>query len=130
MKKKIKLLVLPAVLNMQHVIDRFPFDIELTKGKFTKLEIIFKDGEVTILYDGVDLRDFSFVWLSSSWRSRDLAYALKLYLDKNGIPNTYIEKGTSKLTDHMTFSLSEIASPNTFFLATKKIEGYPLAHFL
>jgi hypothetical protein len=137
MKEKIfKLLVLPTVSNMQQVADRFPFSIDLTKGQFKNLEIILRRGRVVILHKGVDLRSFSFVWLCSSWKSRDIAYAIQLYLDQNKIPNTLVEKGTSKLTDHMVFSLNDIPSPDTLFIGQKDIEknlvqiknvcGYPL----
>ncbi|MFC1644798.1 RimK family alpha-L-glutamate ligase [Patescibacteria group bacterium] len=123
-KKHFKLLVLPSVRNMQKVIDKFPFPVDLTKGQFNKLEIIFNKGDVTILYDGVDLREFSFVWLCSSWVSRDIAYAVQLYLDKNDIPNTPVEKSTSKLTDHMLLALNNITSPDTLFIKHKNVEKY------
>lgn len=123
-EKNFKLLVLPSVPNMQQVIDKFPFPIALTKGRFNKLEIIFRDGQVTILHDGVDLREFSFIWLCSSWTSRDLAYAIWLYLDKNKIPSTHVEKGTSKITDQMMFILGGISSPNTLFIGHNNVEKY------
>ncbi len=135
-KKILNLLVLPSVGNMQQVIDRFPFSIELTKGQFKDIEIIFQNKKTTILYKGIDIRKFSFVWLCSSWRTRDLAYAIKLYLEHHKIPHTPVEQGTSKLTDHMSFSLDNIPMPNTLFLATKRVDkflnrikdicGYPL----
>ncbi len=108
----------------------------MTKGRFGNLEFSFQDKGPTITHKGVDLKDFSFVWLSSTWASRDLAYAVKLYLKNAKVPFTYIEKGTSKVTDHMLFSLSGIQAPNTLFFGHKKIEknlekiqeicGYPL----
>jgi glutathione synthase/RimK-type ligase-like ATP-grasp enzyme len=131
-----KLLVLPSVPNMQQVIDRFPFPIKLTKGQYKNLEIIFQNGHVIILHKGVDIRDFSFVWLCSSWSSRDLAYAIQLYLEQYKTPYTHVEKGTSKITDHMIFCLNGIPSPNTLFIGHKDVEknliqikdvcGYPL----
>lgn len=135
-EKKFKLLVLPSAANMQQVIERFPFSIELTKGRFQELEIFFQDGQASILHNGIDIRTFSFVWLCSSWRTRDLAYAIHLYLDYHDIPHTPVENGTSKLTDHMLFFLNTIPTPNTLFLGTKKLDkfldriekvcGYPL----
>lgn len=116
MNKKFNLLALPSVGNMQQVVDMFPFPINLTKGSFKKVEVLFKNGNVSILHDGVDIRNFSFVWLSSSWDSRDLAYAVKLYLNKSKIPCSHVEKGTSKLTDHMIFGLEKIPSPDTVFV--------------
>ncbi|MBU1167713.1 hypothetical protein KKC60_04890 [Patescibacteria group bacterium] len=135
-EKKFDLLVLPTVPNMQQVIDRFPFPIALTKGQFKNLEIVFQNGQVTATHKGVDLRDFSLVWLCSYWKSRDLAYAMRLYLKHNNTPSTNVEKSTSKLTDHMLFSLNGVTSPDTLFIGHSDIKkclvqiqnvcGYPL----
>lgn len=137
MKEKIfKLLVLPSVSNMQQVINRFPFPIALTKGHFKNLEFNFHSGKTTVLHKGTDLRDFSFVWLCSSWGSRDLAYAIQLYLKKHKIPHTQVEKGTSKITDQMIFVQNGIQTPDALFIGRKDVEnclkqikeacGYPL----
>jgi len=135
-KKNFKLLVLPSVGNISQIIKKFPYAIELTEGKFKDLEIAFQEKGVTITHKGVDLKEFSFVWLSSSWLSRDLAYAVKLYLKNSKIPYTYVEKGTSKVTDHMLFALNDIKTPDTLFFGhkeicknlkqIKKVCGYPL----
>lgn len=121
-QKKIKLLVLPAGRNISHVIEKFPFDIELTKGAFENIEFIFQEQGVTILHNGVDLKDFSFVWLSSTWTTRELAYAVKLYLKDSGVPCTHVEKGTSKLTDHMIFALNNIPAPDTLLVGHKDLQ--------
>jgi len=137
MQKKIfKLLALPSVENVGQVIEKFPFDVELTEGRFEDLEFVFQDRHVFITHKGIDLKRFSFVWLSSSWTSRDLAYAIRLYLEQSKIPYTYVEKGTSKITDHMLFALHNIQAPDTLFLGRKEISkclgqikkvcGYPL----
>lgn len=135
-KKTFKLLVLPSVENIQQAVDKLPFSIDLVKGQFKKVAIFFQDGQVTILYKGIDIRKFSFIWLCSTWKTRDIAYAIHLYLKRFNIPHTPVEHGTSKLTDHMNFSLNNIPTPNTLFLGSKKIEkflkqiesvcGYPL----
>lgn len=135
-KKNLKLLILPSVPNMQQVVDKLPFSTILTKGQFKNLAIIFKNNQATVTHKGIDLRDFSFIWLCSSWSSRDLAYAIQLYLDKHKIPSTHVEKGTSKLTDHMIMALNNVPSPDTLFIGSKNIEknlvqiketcGYPL----
>ncbi|MBT3355999.1 hypothetical protein HN784_04175 [bacterium] len=135
-EKKLKLLVLPAVANIEQVAKKFPFAVELTEGAFKDLEFIFQNEHLAILHKGVDLKDFSFVWLSSSWTSRDLAYAIKLYLKDSGTPCTYVEKGTSKVTDHMIFALNSIDVPDTLFMGNKDLQknlfqieevcGYPL----
>ncbi len=134
--EKFKLLVLPCLKNLSEVIAKFPFDVKLIKGTYENLEFSFKDNKATITHKGVDLKDFSFVWLSSSWVSRDLAYAVKLYLKNSEVPYSYVEKGTSKVTDHMFFALNNIQAPDTLFLGSKDIQkgllqiekicGYPL----
>ena len=135
-KKPFKLLCLPAVANIQEVIKRFSPPIRLTKGSFKNLIFTFQPKKIKILHNGFNLTNFSFVWLSSFWNDRDLAYAVKLYLDHSKIPATYVEKNTSKLTDHMIFGLNKIPAPDTFFINShdiknnleqiKKICGYPL----
>lgn len=135
-QKKFKLLVLPSVSNISQVAAKFPFDVELTEGKFKDIEFVFQNDNLTITYKGTDLRDFSLVWLSSSWTSRDIAYAIKLYLKESKTPCTYVEKGTSKITDHVLFALNGIKAPATLFIGhldlkddvaqIQKICGYPL----
>lgn len=134
--KKFKLLTLPTLGSISEVTEKFPFEIEVTSGTFKNIDFSFQDNHVAILHKGVDLKDFSFVWLSSSWVSRDLAYAIKLYLESAGIPYSYVEKGTSKISDHMLFALNNIQAPDTLFLGNKNIQkglvqiekicGYPL----
>ncbi|NLC31194.1 MAG: hypothetical protein GX765_04050 [Candidatus Moranbacteria bacterium] len=134
--KKLKLLVLPSVSNMDQVVKKISLPVDLTKGRFRNIEFIFKNNQVSVLHKNIDLKNFSFVWLCSSWGSRDLAYAVQLYLDFHKIPHTHVEKGTSKLTDQMALSLENIPVPDTLFFGHKdvrkslsqiqKICGYPL----
>ena len=134
--KKLKLLVLPSVSNMDQVVKKISLPVDLTKGRFRNIEFIFKDNQVSVLHKNIDLKNFSFVWLCSSWGSRDLAYAVQLYLDFHKIPHTHVEKGTSKLTDQMALSLENIPAPDTLFFGHKdvckglsqiqKVCGYPL----
>lgn len=134
--KKLKLLVLPSVSNIDQVVKKISLPVDLTKGRFKNIEFIFKDNQVSVLHKNIDLKNFSFVWLCSSWGSRDLAYAVQLYLDFHKIPHTHVEKGTSKLTDQMALSLENIPVPDTLFFGHKdvcksisqiqKVCGYPL----
>lgn len=134
--KKLKLLVLPSVSNMDQVVKKISLPVDLTKGRFKNIEFIFKDNQVSVLHKNIDLKNFSFVWLCSSWGSRDLAFAVQLYLDFHKIPHTHVEKGTSKLTDQMALSLENIPAPDTLFFGHKdvckslsqiqKVCGYPL----
>ena len=136
MEKSFNLLCLPSVQDIDQVVDKFPFPINLTRGSYRNLEFVFQNRNPKILHNGVDLNHFSFVWLSSSWNCRDLAYAVKLYLKKAKIPFAYVEKNTSKVTDQMIFSLNGIPAPDTLFvdgrsihrhlLKIKEICGYPL----
>lgn len=135
-KKTFNLLCLPAVESIGEVVDKFPSFVKLTKGDYEKLEFIFWDQKFKILTQDIDLNSFSFVWLSSSWENRDLAYAVSLYLKEFNVPLTYVEKSTSKLTDQMVFALNKIPIPDTFFISDRKIKnslskikevcGYPL----
>ncbi|HBI17074.1 MAG TPA: hypothetical protein DDY52_02910 [Candidatus Moranbacteria bacterium] len=135
-EKNFELLILPSVPNIKQVVEKLPLDIKFTKGMFKNLEIIFANNEIKITHKGIDLKNFSFIWLCSAWSSRDLAYAVNLFLQRNNIPSTEVEKGTSKLTDQMLFSLNNIPTPNTLFLGSKSIGkfisqigdtcGYPL----
>jgi len=135
-KKPLNLLCLSSFENIEQMLAKFAFPIKLTKGSFHNLEFIFQGKVVKVLHNGIDLVSFSFVWLSSSWASRDLAYAVSLYLDKTKTFSTYVEKSTSKITDQIIYVLGGIQTPNTLFLGKKNIEknlkqikeicGYPL----
>jgi glutathione synthase/RimK-type ligase-like ATP-grasp enzyme len=135
-KPPLKLLCLPSFDEIDQMLARFKFPIELTEGNFYNLEFIFQNKKVKVLHNGVDLKSFSFVWLSSFWESRDLAYAISLYLDKTKTFATPVEKSTSKITDQMTCALGGIQTPRTLFLGKKNIKrslkqikeicGYPL----
>lgn len=136
MQSSNSILVLPTIHNIEEVIAGLSEKYQLTKGKFSQLEYILKDGKVILRHAGRDIKEFSNVWLSSYWRSRDLAYAVKLYLTHNEISHTYVEKATSKLTDQIIFALNNISIPNTFFIDDDNISdhlktienvcGYPL----
>lgn len=136
MQKNRDLLVLPTVQNIDEIISGLSIPINVTKGKFSNLEFIIKDDVLTLMHSGVDIRDFSNVWLSSMWGTRDLAFAVKLYLKHFNIVHTHVEKGTSKITDQVLFTLNNIKTPNTYFVSkldfakhVDQIEdvcGYPL----
>jgi len=122
-KKNIHLLVLPSAKNIARVVNKLSFDAILTKGSYRDIEFIFQKNQIRVLHDKKDVKYFSFVWLSSFWSTRDLAYAVKLYLKKYNIPHTYIEKSTSKITDQMTFSLKGIRTPDTLFVDSSNIKN-------
>jgi len=124
MQSSNSILVLPTIHNIEEVIAGLSEKYQLTKGKFSQLEYILKDGKVILRHAGRDIKEFSNVWLSSYWRSRDLAYAVKLYLTHNEISHTYVEKATSKLTDQIIFALNNISIPNTFFIDDEDISSH------
>jgi carbamoylphosphate synthase large subunit len=136
MPDKIKLLVLPTIHNIKEIVSGIPMEIELTEGKYQDLEFRFVNGLISLILNGTDIKDFSNVWLSSYWRSRDLAYGIRLYLEHFGTPFTYVEKSSSKITDQIIFSINHITTPNTFYIdnpdtlnlipSIERICGYPL----
>lgn len=135
-KKPFTLLNLPSARNMDQVLKKFPFPIELTKGRYSSLEITFFKGCIRVLHDGIPTNNFSFVWLSSGWNNRDIAYALGLYFNSTKTPHSCVEKNTSKITDCMVFALNDLPIPDSVFLSRNGIEkgmptlekicGYPL----
>ena len=121
------LFTLPSARNVDQVLKKFPFPIELTRGNYRDLELTFHKGAVEVLHNGKSTKDFSFVWLSSGWNRRDFAYALHLYFEALGTPHSYVEKNTSKITDCMVFAVSGLPIPDGVFLSRSKIkEGMPL----
>ncbi len=135
-KKLFSLLCLPATKSSRQVIKKFPFPINLTEGTYTDLELVFQKGAAKALYKGVDMSTFSFVWLTSDWASRDLAYALRLYFENTKTPHSTVEKSPSKVTDAMAFALNNLPIPDTVFVSRvnskksipliEQVCGYPL----
>lgn len=124
MTDKANILTLPPVENLKEILDGLHFPASVTKGTFSRLEFRFKDGGVQLLFNGIDIKNYSAVWLTSFWRSRDLAYAVHLYLDHHGTPHTYAEQSTSKITDQILFTFAGIQSPNTFYVNRHNVLNY------
>ncbi|MEA3357759.1 MAG: hypothetical protein U9Q67_04990 [Patescibacteria group bacterium] len=125
MRAQTDLLVLTSIENIEEIVKDFSPSVKLTKGHYFDLEFHFKDNKVQLLHCGRDIKDFSTVWLSSfNWGSRDLAYAVKLYLDHFNTPHTFVEKSTSKITDQFAFVFGGIPTPNTFFINRHNITDY------
>lgn len=133
-KERIKLLVLPSIQNIEEIIKGLP--IELTKAYYSSIKFIFKNNSVEVLHGSIDLKSFDSVWLSSYWASRDLACAVKSYLDSHGIQSTHVESSPSKLTDIMNFCINDIVCPDTFYVENSELHsniqdledvcGYPM----
>lgn len=136
MSKNFSLLVLPAPQSVKEALKRFTFPIDFCQGKYKSLTFTFHRGQVRVFHGQQDLRDFSFVWLTSSWNARDLAYAMSLYLEATKTPHSPVEKTVSKITDSMVFTLAGLPLPDTLFVrlseVPKKLDlirqvcGYPL----
>ena len=132
--KKFELLALPPTENIDEITKGMP--IEVTKAYYSSLEFCFNNDIVSILFEDRDLKTFSFVWLSSSWETRDLATSVKLYLEKYSVPHSFVEQSTSKITDSMHFVLNKIPYPSTYYIETintldhldaiEKVCGFPL----
>ena len=124
MAVKTNLLILPSVSNIEEIAEDNSSNIKSIKGSYRNLEFRFKGSKVCLVHLGIDIKNFSAVWLSSFWESRDLAYAVKLYLDYFKTPHTYVEKSTSKITDQMSFVFNNILIPDTFFADTHNFINY------
>lgn len=124
MNKKINLLVLPSVQNIDEIIENNLSKINLTKGHFKDIQLKVIDNSIEFLHLGINLDTFDTVWLSSFWRSRDLAYGVSIYLNSKNITHTFVEQSTSKITDQINFSIHGINSPNTFFSNSTNLINY------
>ncbi|MBP7811787.1 MAG: hypothetical protein KA054_03015 [Candidatus Moranbacteria bacterium] len=130
------LLSLPSARSTKQALQKFPFPIQHTAGQYRDISLSFRPGEVRVLHQGIDTRNFSFVWLTSGWNCRDIAYALRLYFESTGTPHSYAEKNTSKITDSMVFALQNLPLPETVYVSRSSFEanmplireicGYPL----
>lgn len=81
----------------------------------------FNKNEIEVYHKGIDLRTYKTIWLSSTWKTRDIAYAVHLYLDSQKINHTYTEKSSSKITDQMQFALNDLPIPNTWYSSNNNI---------
>ncbi len=120
--RKKELLVLPPVENIDEIIK--DMSVVVTKAYYSSLEFRFEKDSVSVLHEGRDIKSFSFVWLSSSWNTRDLATAVKIYLEKNNVPHSFVEQSTSKITDSMHFVLNGIPYPSTYYVESFETERF------
>ena len=110
--------------------------MDFTLGKFRHISIVVHNGVINIRHGDVDVSAFSFVWISSGWDHRDLAYALRLYLESTRTPHSYTEQSPSKITDCVLFALRDLPIPDTVYVNRLNVEkntplikdvcGYPL----
>ena len=114
-QKPLTILCFSPIGSIQSITKKFSFPIIPIKGTYSKVQFIFKNNTLRILHNNIDIRSYAFVWLSSGWNNRDVAYAIHLYLEFHKTPHTPVEKNTSKLTDCVVFALQSIPIPNTVF---------------
>ncbi len=130
MKKK-RILILPSLQNLKKKAteEAFGDGYEFVNIKFDLVEFLFDKNNIKILCDRTPIDEFDFVWLTSNWGTRDLSYAISLYLTEKKIPFTPVEATTSKLTDQMLFALSNITTPKTYF-SRKSLHGYDIERII
>lgn len=121
---KTNILILPAIENLTEIVSGLKLPLRITKGRYSNLEFIIKDNYCQLLQGGVDLKSFEYAWISSFWATRDLAYAVGLYLDYYHIAHTFIEQSSSKITDQVIFALNNLNVPNSFYIERIDIEKY------
>jgi glutathione synthase/RimK-type ligase-like ATP-grasp enzyme len=124
MSTRKKVLILPALNVMKEVAKKYSDDHDFTFAKYSELEINFNQTGVKIFHKGVDIRDYDKVWLSSAWSTRDVAYAIGLYLDANNVSHTFSEESSSKVTDQMKLALAGLRSPNTWYSTKRKLASF------
>jgi glutathione synthase/RimK-type ligase-like ATP-grasp enzyme len=124
MNHQIGLLVLPTINNIEEIIKGLSMPVLLTKGSYKMLEFRIKNNELSLIHNEVDIKNYENIWLSSSWNTRDVAYAANLYLERFNTPHTYVEKVTSKITDMVQFIINGITMPDTFFVDLPDISRY------
>ena len=117
-----KVLVLPGIENLASIAKEFSPEWSIVGGRFRDITFKFDNGKTEICFKGKDLRKYEYIWLSSGWDDRDLAYAISLYLSELKIPHTPVEKAGSKIVDQVLFTMHGIPTPVTCF-TTRRSAG-------
>ncbi len=117
-----KIITLPTPKNLKNAISKLNQKHKWTTGHLKNIEICIKNKKIKISHKKTDLKSYDFVWLSSSWPSRDIAYIVKKYLEYSNIPHSFVEKAGSKLVDCMLFAINNIPLPNTFYCSKTKLK--------
>ena len=97
-------------------------NVDFEVAGLNEIEIFISTNQVHILVDGKDILEFDYTWLTSSWSSRSIAYAVSLYLRNNGMQFSSVEEEGSKLVDMMLFGFNGISLPDTYFTMTHNIQ--------
>lgn len=136
MKKMLKILAMPHLSAMNEIEKQFKNPTTIETSGLAELIFTITNNKLEIFHKGVDIITYDFVWIRSNWNVRDLGYAVTKYLQAHHVPTTPSEKTTSKVTDHVLFSLNNINAPNTVHLHVDELKkhldiidkvcGYPL----
>lgn len=120
-----KILTLGAHKELKTITnDLTEADFDMTISQFSDLELFIDKDNTKITFDGDNILSFDYVWLTSSWGNRPLAYAVSLFLEENDINYYPVEEEKSKLVDMILFSLKGINIPKTYFTNTKNIQNH------
>lgn len=117
------ILIVPVVENFE-LARKHLHTAEYDTSYFNNIHFAFTQNGSTVSYKDNDCKNYDFVWLSSYWGTRDLAYGLHLYLKQHNVKHTRTGRSGSKIVDHMIFSLHNIPCPNTYYINTKRQERF------
>lgn len=112
-----RVLVFNPPLSFKEVRRKLTQKVKLIRGYYRDVEMRFNHSGVVMTLNGIDLREFDFVWVSGSWSKRDIAHAISLYLSHHKRPHTMVSEGagTSKLVDMTHYALHALPQPTSYF---------------
>lgn len=96
-------------------------DIAITIASFSDVEIFISKNLIEMSVLGQNILDFDYVWMTCSWRSRSIAYAISLFLAAHGKNHHPVEQEKSKLVDMVLCGLKGVEIANTYFASTSVI---------
>jgi len=118
MNKSLKILFIPSFnreANSEIRNSKALTHHEISFAKFNNIIIKIDISGVHISYNNIDLNTYDFVWVSSSWATQEVASAIVLYLDYHKVKHTKVDNSSSKLTDLVKLSLSNIPVPRSWY---------------
>jgi glutathione synthase/RimK-type ligase-like ATP-grasp enzyme len=119
-----KVLALGAHKEVKSIKEKLKISqVDMKVAGFQKIEIFLTNSSVDIKVDGISLQEFDYVWITSSWGNRSIAYAVYIFLKYKGIKCNRVEMESSKLTDMLLFALNGLRIPDTYFSHRKTIEN-------
>jgi glutathione synthase/RimK-type ligase-like ATP-grasp enzyme len=134
---KKQVLTLPSPEKSEEIQKLLGDNICIVKGSFKDTTFQFHQ-RLSILHKNKNIKDYDFIWLSSTFSSRDISRSISLYLKYHNTPHTDMNygEGSSKLVDLTHFCLNTIPTPKSFFQKgdgiyhnislLEKVCGFPL----